>query len=67
MSAANKDEGGVTAGAKAVSAVGVVAAFAVAILLNVVVARQYKRWDWTSSQLYTLSEPTKTTLIVRPS
>ena len=62
MSASKKDEGGVTSAVKATSAIGVLAAFALAVLLNVVVSRQYKRWDMTSSKLYSLSEPTKTTL-----
>ena len=56
------DGGGVTATTKASAALGVLAAFGLAILVNVIVARSYKRWDWTSSHLYTLSEPTKKTL-----
>ena len=62
MSRAKRDPGGVSATAKATSSIGVVAAFVVAILLNVVVARQYKRWDFTGSKLYSLSDPTKLTL-----
>jgi hypothetical protein len=54
--------GGVSAATKASSALGVVGAFALAILVNVVVARHYKRWDWTSARLYSLSEPTRQTL-----
>ena len=57
-----KPTGGVTAAAKTTAAVGLAAAFGAAILLNVIVARQYKRWDMTSSKLYSISEPTKTTL-----
>ncbi len=49
-------------GTKAYSALGVVAALGLAVLVNVGAARSYKRWDLTSAQLYTLSEPTKTTL-----
>jgi hypothetical protein len=55
-------KGGVTTAAKTTSAVGLAAAFGAAILLNVIVARQYKRWDMTSSKLYSISEPTRTTL-----
>ncbi len=32
------------------------------VLLNVLLARHYKRWDWTSGKLYTLSGPTLETL-----
>lgn len=51
-----------TSSTKAYSALGVVAAVGLAVLVNVGAARAYKRWDLTSAQLYTLSEPTKTTL-----
>lgn len=47
---------------KAYSALGVIASIGLAVLVNVGAARNYKRWDLTSAQLYTLSEPTKTTL-----
>ncbi len=47
---------------QATALVGVVAAFVVAMLVNVVAARRYTRWDWTSAQRYTLSAATKTTL-----
>lgn len=55
-------EPAVSAGTKAYSALGVLAALGLAVLVNVGAARSYKRWDLTSAQLYTLSEPTKTTL-----
>jgi ABC-type uncharacterized transport system len=42
--------------------IGVVAAFVVAIFVNVLAARRYTRWDWTSSHRYSLSQATKTTL-----
>jgi hypothetical protein len=42
--------------------VGVIAAVAVALLLNVVVARRYARWDWTANKRYTLSSATVQTL-----
>jgi hypothetical protein len=41
---------------------GVVAAIVVGVLLNVLVARHYRRWDLTSQRLYTLSPATLTTL-----
>ncbi|PIE05542.1 MAG: hypothetical protein CSA75_04205, partial [Sorangium cellulosum] len=47
---------------KAISAAGVIAAIAITLLVNVVSARHYKRWDFTSSQLYTLSAATLSTL-----
>jgi gliding motility-associatede transport system auxiliary component len=53
---------GPAAGLRASAAIGLVAATAVALLGNVLVARHYRRYDWTSSGLYTLSEPTKQTL-----
>ncbi|MCL2779314.1 MAG: GldG family protein [Polyangiaceae bacterium] len=42
--------------------VGVVAAVVVAILVNVLVARRYTRWDWTANKRYSLSEATVQTL-----
>jgi hypothetical protein len=55
-------DGGVTRSFKAFAAAGVVAAAVIAVLVNVLVARFYKRWDWTSSGLYTLSQATVETL-----
>jgi hypothetical protein len=52
----------ITSTLKASSIVGVLGACVLGVLVNVVVARTYKRWDWTSSSLYTLSGPTKQTL-----
>jgi hypothetical protein len=50
-------------GAEQLSAlVGIVAAVAVAAIANVLVARHFTRWDWTSARRYTLSAATKTTL-----
>ncbi len=49
-------------GARIFSATGVLAASVIAVCVNVLVFRFYKRWDWTSSSLYTLSEPTLETL-----
>jgi hypothetical protein len=43
-------------------AVGIAAAVVVAVLLNVLSARHFRRWDWTSQGLYTLSNTTKQTL-----
>jgi hypothetical protein len=42
--------------------VGVAAAMIVAVLLNVIVARRYTRWDWTENRRYSLSPPTVQTL-----
>jgi hypothetical protein len=44
------------------SASGVLAAGIIAVCANILVFRFYKRWDWTSASLYTLSEPTLETL-----
>jgi hypothetical protein len=41
---------------------GIVAAMAVCVIVNVLAARHYTRWDWTTSKRYTLSPATKTTL-----
>jgi ABC-type uncharacterized transport system len=49
-------------GGQIVSLVGVVAAMVLAVIANVIVARHYKRWDWTRSQRYTLSAATLSTL-----
>jgi hypothetical protein len=46
----------------AFSLIGVAAAVVIAIMANVLVARFYKRWDWTSAGLYTLSQATHDTL-----
>lgn len=47
--------------------VGLVAAVAVALLLNVLVATRYSRWDWTSNKRYSLSAATLETLRDLPS
>ena len=47
---------------KTLSSVGVIAAGIVAILVNVMAARHYKRWDATRGRLYSLSDPTNFTL-----
>ena len=44
------------------SAVGVLSASVIAVSLNFVVARHYRRWDVTRAQLYTLSPATVETL-----
>ncbi len=41
---------------------GVLASMVFAVVVNVLGARHFKRWDWTSSQRYTLSSATLTTL-----
>lgn len=48
--------------AHASSLVGVIAAVAVVVLLNVVVARRFTRWDLTSNKRYSLSVATTQTL-----
>ena len=45
-----------------VDAVGVVVAMMLAALVNIAVARHYRRWDLTSQKLYTLSPATVLTL-----
>ena len=57
-----RDEGGTSTLTKASSALGLAAAFALAVLANVAVARNYKRWDLTGARLYSLSQPTRETL-----
>lgn len=49
-------------GGQIVSLVGVIAAMVLGVVVNVVVARHYKRWDWTKSRRYTLSAATLATL-----
>ncbi|MBN2340339.1 MAG: GldG family protein [Deltaproteobacteria bacterium] len=39
--------------------ISVAALFAVVVMLNYIGARHYRRFDWTSSQIYTLSPKTK--------
>jgi hypothetical protein len=53
---------GVAPSLKAISAAGVIAAAILGVVVNVLVARFYKRWDWTSTGLYTLSSATVDTL-----
>jgi hypothetical protein len=48
--------------AQAVSLVGIVAAMVLAVVVNVVIARHYKRWDWTKTKRYTLTPATLATL-----
>ena len=52
----------VSARTKLVSSLGVVAAGLLAVFVNVLAARHYKRWDATYAKLYTLSPPTEATL-----
>jgi len=47
---------------RALSALGVAAAVALAVNVNLLAARFYERWDYTREGLYTLSEPTLRTL-----
>ena len=48
--------------AKVMSVVGVAAAVIVVLLVNVLAARHYRRWDMTHAKLYTLSDATVITL-----
>lgn len=57
-----KGPGVVTRAARFSSAAGVVAAFALLVLVNLLAARHYRRLDVTSSKLYTLSPATLDTL-----
>ncbi|MBM4359968.1 MAG: GldG family protein [Deltaproteobacteria bacterium] len=47
-------------------ALGVAAAIVIAVLVNLLGARHYRRWDWTSEGLYTLSRVTEETLSSLP-
>lgn len=53
---------GTTASTKFSVIIGLVAAMVLALLVNVVAARHYRRWDFTKSGLYTLSRATVETL-----
>ncbi|AUX21665.1 hypothetical protein SOCEGT47_021520 [Sorangium cellulosum] len=53
---------GTSLGDKLSASVGIIAAMVLAVLVNVLVARHYKRWDWTQGGLYTLSDATLSTL-----
>ncbi|MGK3964884.1 GldG family protein [Sorangium sp. So ce118] len=44
------------------ASVGIIAAMVLAVLVNLLVARHYRRWDWTQGGLYTLSDATVSTL-----
>lgn len=57
-----RDAGGTTPLTKASSALGLLAAFGLAVLANVAVSRHYRRFDVTEARLYSLSDPTKQTL-----
>lgn len=50
------------ASARWLAAAGVVAAAVLATSVNVLVARFYHRWDWTTERIYTLTDATKQTL-----
>lgn len=47
---------------KALSLAGVVAAGMLAVFVNVLSARHYRRWDATQARIYSLSQPTNFTL-----
>ncbi|MDB4997564.1 MAG: Mucin 2 precursor [Myxococcaceae bacterium] len=48
--------------AQTVQLAGIVAVIVLAVVANVLVARHFKRWDWTTGKLYTLTPATLTTL-----
>jgi hypothetical protein len=54
--------GGVTRSFRTFAALGVLGATLLAVNVNILVARWYKRWDLTAEQLYTLSPATLRTL-----
>lgn len=60
------DEGripsGTGAAVKISASLGIVAAMVLAVLVNILVARHYRRWDWTQGGLFTLSDATLQTL-----
>ncbi|WP_394836907.1 GldG family protein [Pendulispora rubella] len=47
---------------KSLQLAGIVAAAVLAVVLNVLAARHFRRWDWTAGKLYTLSPATLSTL-----
>ncbi|HET7539230.1 MAG TPA: GldG family protein [Polyangiaceae bacterium] len=57
-SPAARASGGVSRSFRAFAALGVLGAALLAVNLNVLVARWYKRWDLTADRLYTLSPAT---------
>jgi hypothetical protein len=59
---ADKPVHSVAGSIKAFSAIGVVAAALITVSVNVLTARFYARWDWTSAGLYSLSDATQETL-----
>jgi len=60
--AKTRTRGGVSRTFRAFAALGVLGAALLAVNLNVLVARWYKRWDLTADRLYTLSPATLKTL-----
>ncbi|KYF91452.1 hypothetical protein BE17_30180, partial [Sorangium cellulosum] len=53
---------GTPLGEKLSASVGIIAAMVLAVLVNLLIARHYRRWDWTQGGLYTLSDATVSTL-----
>jgi hypothetical protein len=47
---------------RAITLAGIAAAMFVAVMVNILAARHWKRWDWTTGKLYTLSPATTATL-----
>jgi hypothetical protein len=59
---ARREAPSTTLATKLSSSAGIIAAMVLAVIVNVFVARHYKRWDWTRGGLYTLSDATVQTL-----
>lgn len=53
---------GTPLGTKISASAGIIAAMVLAVLVNVLAARHYRRWDWTRGGLYTLHDATVQTL-----
>ncbi|MFO0755315.1 MAG: GldG family protein [Byssovorax sp.] len=53
---------GTSAATKISASVGIIAAVVLGVLVNILVARHYRRWDVTRGGLYTLSDATTETL-----
>jgi hypothetical protein len=62
MAARAVTKGGTPLATKISTSVGIIAAMVLAVLVNILAARHYKRWDWTRGGLYTLSDATLQTL-----
>src|SRR6185312_4630767 len=57
-----RQEVGMTRRERALQLAGVAAAVVLAVVVNVLGARHFRRWDWTSAQRFSLSPATTETL-----